>query len=147
MASAFVDDAVRLGGGGHAFGQKDYISANKWDAARPEDCGGALQGGRGLKGGVCLVLSALYLASKGDWSVFRNAMVSPGGLAHVRGLMNIQDEATRSKKSRTRMTPGACSFATAWRHWGWLTVAANMLKKTGRSPEELRPLLKEGVDT
>ena len=60
----------------------DYVRAAGWKASDPKDPGGALQNGKG----VCSALSAMYLGSRGDWSVFKNIISSSGGLAQVRGL-------------------------------------------------------------
>jgi hypothetical protein len=98
MPSSFSASAVGLGGSCNEFTQKDYISFNQWDAPDPKDRQGAIQEGLGLKGGVCFGLSVVYLASHGDWSVFRNTIASPGGLAHVRGLMNFQKVGTSTKQ-------------------------------------------------
>jgi hypothetical protein len=98
MPGSFRSSATALGGACSDFKQKDYISANKWDAPNPMDRQGAIQKGSGLKCGVCLGLSAIYLASHGDWSVFLNTISSPGGLAHVRGFMNLQSVGVDAKK-------------------------------------------------
>lgn len=72
--------AGQLGGSGNDFKQADYI--DKWIAeGKMSDS---------LRGGVCQGLSAMYIASRADWSVFKNIVQTPGGVAHVRGFMNLQ---------------------------------------------------------
>ena len=59
-----------------------------------------------LKNGVCQSLVAMWMASRADWSVFRNTVKTPGGKAHVRGFMNLQKEGIRvdSLKGRQGVT-------------------------------------------
>lgn len=45
--------------------------------------------GKGLGEGCCSALSAMYVGSRADWSVFKNIIQTPGGKAHVRGLQNL----------------------------------------------------------
>lgn len=95
MASIFCQSAINVGGSGKEFEQTVYINATGWGAENPADRRGGLQSGKGLRGGVCMGLSIMYIAARADWSVFKNAIVTPGGLAHVRGLMNFHNESDR----------------------------------------------------
>ncbi|GAA5182376.1 hypothetical protein GCM10025771_31520 [Niveibacterium umoris] len=89
MASVYAQSATNLGGSCSEFEQTVYINATGWNDPDPKKRGGAFQAGKGLGDGVCSALSAMYLGSRADWSVFKNAIVSPGGLAHIRGLQNL----------------------------------------------------------
>lgn len=80
MASLFHQSAVNIGGSCQDFVQSQYITQKM-----PPH----------LKGGVCLGLSAMYMASNADWSIFKNIIATPGGMAHVRGFMNLQSEGLR----------------------------------------------------
>jgi hypothetical protein len=95
MPSAFNQSAVSLGGACTDFGQKIYIHHTGWGASNPKHRQGASTSGAGLAGGVCMGLSSLWMASRGDWSVFKNTSTSSGGMAIVRGFMNLHQETAR----------------------------------------------------
>jgi hypothetical protein len=95
MSNVYTLSAVNCGGTGTEFEQTVYINAAGWGAADPKQRRGAMVAGTGHRGGVCMGLSFVYLASRGSWSVFKNTIASPGGLAFVRGVMNLSKEADR----------------------------------------------------
>lgn len=95
MANVFTQSAQNVGGSGTDFEQSVYINAAGWGASDPKQRRGAITSGSGHKGGVCMAVSFIYLASRGSWSVFKNTLVTPGGLAFVRGMMNLSKEADR----------------------------------------------------
>lgn len=95
MSNVFTQSAQIVGGTGTDFEQSVYINAAGWGAADPKQRRGAQTSGAGHKGGVCMAVSFIYLASRGSWSVFKNTIVTPGGLAFVRGMMNLSKEADR----------------------------------------------------
>ena len=137
MSNVFTQSAVALRGSGTDFEQTVYINAAGWGAADPKQRRGAQTSGTGHKGGVCMGLSLVYLASRGSWSVFKNTLVSPGGLAFVRGVMNLSKEADRvggyaSDDHRGRMmlemgkTLGLNPARAVWKR-GAQDLAANIM--------------------
>ena len=72
------------------FDQTVYIAAQGWGDADPKKRKGALTTGKGFADGVCMGLSILWVGCRGDWSIFNQMLKSPGGLAHIRGMMNFQ---------------------------------------------------------
>jgi hypothetical protein len=95
MANVFTQYAEGLHGSGVDFEQTVYINSAGWGAADPKQRRGAQTSGTGHRGGVCMGVSLLYLACRGSWSVFKNTVITPGGLAFVRGVMNLSKEADR----------------------------------------------------
>lgn len=95
MASAYHQSAVNLGGSCSDFEQAIYIHHTGWGAVNPSERRGALVSGAGLRGGVCMGLSSLWIACRGDWRVFKNTYATPGGMAIVRGFMNLHSETAR----------------------------------------------------
>lgn len=96
VATELENFAKRFGGTASEFDQGDYIE--KW-----------IQAGKmspQLEGGVCQGLSAMWIASRADWAVFKNIIQTPGGVSHVRGFMNLQHAAVSvgSLKDREAVT-------------------------------------------
>lgn len=90
MASLYAQSATNIGGSCEEFVQTDFIAAQGWGDKDPKKRGGALTAGNGFSDGVCLGLSILYVGCRADWSIFKQMIKSPGGLAHIRGMMNFQ---------------------------------------------------------
>ena len=83
----FQELATKRGATSSPWDQSEYIADNM-----PQS----------LKNGVCQALVAMWMASRGDWSVFKNIVKTPGGKAHVRVFMNLQHEGIRVDSLKDR---------------------------------------------
>jgi hypothetical protein len=137
MASVYNQAAVNCGGSCEEFDQTIYINATGWGNPNIKSRGGALVTGEGLKGGVCMALSSVYLSKKGNFVDFKTYLASPGGLAWIRGMMNLFSEGCR--------VGGVKSYAHMY------TLFPDMLKTlgvsyTGQQRTAENPLVAEGVN-
>jgi YopT-type cysteine protease-like protein len=136
MPSVYHQSATNIGGSCQEFDQSIYIHHTGWGAANPAHRKGAVTSGEGLRGGVCMGLSALWLACRGDWSVFKNTYATSGGMAIVRGFMNLHKETARI---------GTAGTVEKDSQFYQLLLQAIGVKYTGAQRHAMNALVDQGV--